>query len=232
MTSAPSTHGSPAIPISGPVDERLRRAWEWITEFVILPNPALGRDGDVCPYMAKAVARELVDLRQFDSSVGLGPTLDFIRDRLDELIIRSAGTGAEKIYHTSVIVPYGSSDEELTALVDQVHRELKPAFVARSMMVGEFWPQHEAPGVHNPEFRSQASPVPMFVLRHMVLTDVNFLSLPSTGPAQRLVYLDHYERTFAGNLSGSWARKLAAAQQQARAELDAAGAAGQDAERG
>jgi hypothetical protein len=208
----------PAIPIDGPVDERLRRAWEWITEFVILPNPALGREGDVCPYMARAVARDLVDLRQFDSSVGLEPTLEFIRDMRDELEKRGEAAGSERMYHTSVIVPYGSSDEELTTIVDGIHRALKPEFVARGMMVGEFWPEHEAPGVHNPDFRSQASPVPLFVLRFMVPTDVNFLSLPSTEPRQRLIYLEHYRRSFAP-LSGQWARKFDAAVEQANREL-------------
>ncbi len=210
-----------AIPVTGVADERLHHAWGWITEFVIKPNPALGRDGDVCPYMSKAVARELVDLSEFDCSVGLEPTLEYIRDRRAALLDRSADTGAEMIYHTAVIVPFGASDETLTEIVDQVHKRLKAEFVDLGLMVGEFWPDHEAPGVHNPDFRSQASPVPMFVLRHMVLTDVNFLSLPSNGPAERLVYLDRYRDHFAGRLTGTWARKLAAAQEQAHADLAA-----------
>ena len=42
-------------------------------------------------------------------------------------------------------------------------------------MLGDFHPFSQSPGIHNPDFRPLKSPIPMLVIRHMVISDWLFL---------------------------------------------------------
>jgi hypothetical protein len=200
-------------------EQRVETIDKWIREFVIRPHTDLGRDGIVCPFMSTTMRRKLLDVQTFDLSNGEEKASEFVIQSMEELTRRAAGFGGDRTYVTSVLIPYGLPDEEMAAALARLHAALKPEFVSRGLMLGEFWPRHAGPGLHNPEFRPSAAPVPMFVIRHMVPTDVGFLGAEEIPPADRLDYLAQYRRVLGARLTGHWAERLAAAEASARYEL-------------
>jgi hypothetical protein len=94
------------------------------------------------------------------------------------------------------------------------------------MMIGEFWPGHTMPGLHNHSFRPLAAPVPMLAIRHMVVSDLLFLSGPHIPPVTQVSLLADYERNLGLGLTGRWrARCHEAMAAAARAAAREAGTA-------
>jgi len=56
-----------------------------------------------------------------------------------------------------------------------VQQELKPEFVAKGIMIGQFHPYCLESGLWNQNFRPLQAPVPLLAIRYMVLTDFPFL---------------------------------------------------------
>jgi hypothetical protein len=192
--------------------ERLDVVIQWINDFVARPHEDLGRVGDVCPYMERAMRRKVADFHLFDGSTGDEALVSQVRELREALLEKAKSIDGDPVYLTTVIIPYGKEDDELADMLDRVHGILKPEFVERGLMLGEFWPGHVGQGLHNDQFRPLASPVPLVALRHMVLTDLWFLTLPGVEPEQQVEFLRHYRRVFDGQLSGRWQANVEAAE--------------------
>ncbi|WP_344866490.1 DUF6875 domain-containing protein [Amycolatopsis ultiminotia] len=182
--------------------------------FVAAPHPDLGRPGDVCPFMRNALRNGRVELRQWDATAG--------RAELDRILVSvreelAGDESAEAARRSVVVVPYGIPDDELIGLVQSVQRELKSSFVESGLMLGEFFPGNAAAGLHNSEFHPLASPVPLLGARHMAPTDLAFLAASDIPGDEALRLLGHYRRIFAGTLGDAAERKLAEAEERARA---------------
>lgn len=199
--------------------ERVATARRWMDEFLVLPHPDLGRAGVVCPFMTRALRDELVELVPFDATAGADALRALARDLRDGLEKRAVDAGALRIYLATVIVPHGAPDGAMREVVEQVQLELKDEFVERGLMIGEFWPEHTGTGLHNADFRPLAAPIPMLAMRHMVLTDLAFLSGGHVPADQQLFFLAHFRRVFAEQLTGPWTAKLDAAEAAARASI-------------
>lgn len=206
---------------SGDLDaeNRLRIVIQWIDDFVARPHADLGRVGDVCPYMERAMRRDYADFRAFDGRDGDNALLALVREVRETLLERADKLEGDPAYLTTVIISHGLPDAELADMLGRVHEVLKPEFVERGLMLGEFWPNHVGPGLHNDQFRPLASPLPLLAVRHMVLTDLYFLTLPNVVPEQQLEFLEHYSRIFDGQMSERWRTKLLTAEADARAAL-------------
>lgn len=220
-----SSSDAPGLPqLAWAADERRRlaTAWRWIEEFLAQRHPQLGRDGDVCPFVTRSLNRDLLDVESFDVREGDDAMRDRARELRDALLIRSASAGDNRVYLASVIVPYGQPDRIITRQIERVQSALKPEFVSRGMMIGEFWPGHTMPGLHNRSFRPLAAPVPMLAIRHMVVTDLLFLSGPHIPPVTQVSLLADYERNLGLELTGRWRARcheaMAAAAQATAAE--------------
>lgn len=199
--------------------ERVATARRWMDEFLVLPHPDLGRAGDVCPFMTRALRDELVEFVPFDASTGADGLFAAARELRDGLEKRAVDAGAHRIYLATVIVPHGLPDEPMRAMVERVQLELKDEFVERGLMIGEFWPEHTGTGLHNADFRPLAAPIPLLAMRHMVLTDLAFLSGGHVPADKQLFFLEHFRRVFAGQLTGTWTAKLDAAEAAAHASV-------------
>lgn len=77
------------------------------------------------------------------------------------------------IHRARVILP--TRLEGAATAVDTVQRRLKPVFVERHLMIGQFFEECEEPGLWNADFRPLKTPVPLLAIRSMVPTDVAFL---------------------------------------------------------
>jgi len=217
--SHPRVPSSQSAPQTSAHDEhhRLAAAVRWIEEFLTGHHPDLGRDGAVCPYTATSLRRGLMRVVSYDASAGDSAFLDVVRRLLDELRGAASLLGDEAIYSASVVVPFGVADPVILGQIERVQVALKPECVSQGVMIGEFWPGHAMPGLHNRAFRPLATPVPMLAMRHMVLSDLSFLAAPHIGPLQQISYLASYERAMGARLIGRWRTRWAEALSSAHA---------------
>ncbi|HEV8580105.1 MAG TPA: YbaK/EbsC family protein [Thermoanaerobaculia bacterium] len=155
----------------------LRRIVAWAEEYLCRPHPELGREGPVCPYVQVAMKKGLFYLavcrgRDFDRD-GIEGTLVRYRDWFLDLEPRQE---ADAAFKTILILFPDLLPEDVPGLVDATQERLKPIYVEKGLMIGEF---HAGPpkkaGLWNPDFLPLRSPVPMLVIRNMVPTDFAFL---------------------------------------------------------
>ncbi|GIJ45285.1 hypothetical protein Val02_21710 [Virgisporangium aliadipatigenens] len=202
--------------MSSEASERIERAKRWIAEFTTNPHPDLGRDGVVCPYTTRALRREHLTCHPFDARSGDGAMVAFVRRLRDDVADTAARVGADRVYLVRVAVPYGLPDPLLRAMVGRVHATVRAEFVSGGFMAGDFWPAHEAVGLHSRQFRPFDSPLPLFGVRHMVVADLAFFCMPDIPPGVRLDYLARYRQVFGAGLNAHWAQRLSAAEESAR----------------
>lgn len=165
-----------AIPTAGNVDDTLRSLMDvarWLDEHVSRPNAALGRAGDVCPWTRRA--SELGTLGITLCATRAARALDATLLKLRRELL---GVG-ESVYagspFRSIVAVFPWRGPEIERLIVAAHRRLKPAFLAKRLMLGEFYPSCTKPGLRNPEFRPLQSPWPLLVIRPMVEADLEFL---------------------------------------------------------
>jgi len=198
-------------------EEAIRRmhiAWAWIESFLTHPSTELGREGDVCPYMRRAMRKNYVAMRAFDMGLGDVALAELVRNLREDMLDRAARLEqtSERNYVAAIIVPFGAADELMVQVLGRIQPSLKPEFVERGLMLGEFWPGHQDSGLHNEDFRPLASPLPMLAMRHMVLSDLGFLTKARVSPQTQAEFLSCYRRTFTGQLTAQWERKLSEAE--------------------
>jgi hypothetical protein len=153
----------------------IRRVDDWVRERIAAPHPELGRSGDVCPFVAASFNND--GLRY---AVVPG---DDLSAATVTAVVASLGTHFDHVrrqssrphLQTFITLFPGMTDEALTPIILSVHHTLKDSFVRAHRMLGEFMPDYESPGIHNPHFRPLTSPVPLLVIRSMVANDSIFL---------------------------------------------------------
>lgn len=213
-----------SVPVDDPIldpaaQERIDLAWRWLNDFPVNPHPELGRTGPVCPYMGRALEHHVVRLFPFDAREGDEALAARARELRMEFQDRCRRRESERSYLVFFLVPYGLPEPALKALVERVHAQLRPEFVAGGMLAGDFWPAHETPGLHSASFRPFASPLPILGMRNMVPGDLAFFAAPDTPPEVRLTYLGYYRDVFGGTLSEYWQQRLDRAERDAQAAL-------------
>ncbi|KWX00857.1 hypothetical protein TH66_02750 [Carbonactinospora thermoautotrophica] len=199
--------------------DRMAVAWRWLTDYTAQPHPDLGRDGVVCPFMVRALRRGYVTMVEFDATEGDAALIALARKLRGDMERRGEEIGSDQIYLVSLVVPYGLPDPELKAMVGRVHATIKPEWVQRGFMAGDFWPDHETVGLHSDTFRPFASPIPMLGMRPMVPMDLLFFVKHERTAADRLTYLRYFRHVFRGKLNDYWQERLDAAEVEAEREL-------------
>jgi Domain of unknown function (DUF6875) len=159
-----------------PVDARkpLRDVACWLEDFLNRPHPLLGRSGEVCPW-----TRRTLDL----GKLVLAPIASdepaevdrILYALLDEFSSMDPTKGADAAFRSIVSVFHRLEPHAAAEFIVATHTRLKPAFLGRGLMLGEFYPSCRKPGLRNPEFRPLRAPVPLLVIRQMVEPDVEFL---------------------------------------------------------
>ena len=189
-------------------EEHVSVVEEWVAQSLTRPHPDLGREGVVCPYTVKATRDDRLHVLPFDAREGDDAFVALARKLRDGLEKIAPDLGADRIYLARLMVPYGLGQAELQAMVERVHTRIKPEFVARGFMAGDFWPGHDGTGVHNADFRPLSSPTPILGIRHIVPPDLIFFVAPENSLAERIRYLADYRNTFEGRLNAYWSAQL------------------------
>ncbi|RMI33039.1 hypothetical protein EBN03_13580 [Nocardia stercoris] len=176
-------------PGHGAATESLRT---WAESFLTRPNPDLGRDGSVCPYVRPALDRGLMwvccisghrpDIRQLRETM---------YDALDIYPTLTQGHASAKSVLCAMVTLFPQVTDY--RMVDDLHEEFKSSFVDQGTMLGQFYPGCAQSGLWNKEFRPLNSPVPMLVVRSMMSTDFPFL-------LERPEWMNAYVRKFAPQL--------------------------------
>ncbi|MEU7863709.1 DUF6875 domain-containing protein [Nonomuraea sp. NPDC049141] len=146
-------------------------AGTWVREYLCRPHPELGRSGPVCPYARRALDRGMVWAVTWPDCPADATAMTAIMAECLHWFERSTDPDQALL----VLFPrLTAADHGLT--IEGVQRRLKPAFVRRGLMIGEFHDgPPDVPGLHNPWFRPLRSPVPLLAVRHMVHSDLPFL---------------------------------------------------------
>jgi len=204
--AAPAQHRLPLLTASqvdqmaataGPLAEILG----WVRSFLARPNPELGRTGPVCPYVPTALSLDTIWCALVPGAVTDPAHLAAVIGEYRDLFLSLEPRQLPEAMNKAILIVFPDLGEGGAAVVDEVQRELKPRFVETGLMLGEFHGANESPGLRNPDFRPLRSPIPMLAIRHMVETDLPFLTRSLDPPAMRASFMRSYLRRLGATVS-------------------------------
>jgi hypothetical protein len=178
--------------VPGPHREVLDEILRWSEDFLVSAHPGLGRAGPVCPYTAPSLRRDLYHLGvPVDDGGGLDlpSVISQLRARHGRL---SADLSREDQELLALLVALPHLDHEDSTELDELQRKAKGEFVANGLMIGQFHPVCPEPGLWSATFRPLRSPVPLLVVRRLLVFDLPFLDSEA--------HLDQYLRRFADTI--------------------------------
>jgi len=162
----------------------------WLEDFLNRPHPLLGRSGEVCPWTRRTL--DLGKLLLAPIATDEPAEVDrILYALLDEFSSTEPTNGADAAFRSIVSIFHRIAPRHAAEFIVATHARLKPAFLDRGLMLGEFYPTCRKPGLRNPEFRPLRAPVPLLVIRQMVEPDVEFL-------LDRDEFVEAYLRTHRG----------------------------------
>ncbi len=183
----------------------LVRIVDWCESFLGKPSGLVGRSGNVCPFVPEAMMRAAlkfatVALRK-DGTEAVVEIEEMIVACRDHFLAGEQMGGEIDTFGAMVIIFPDVASEEAPMLIDRSQRELKPIFVQKGLMLGEFHPHCATPGLRNRYFYPLRSPIPLLAIRHMVESDVDFLMAPNDPALTRVKSLKAYLKCLGSSLS-------------------------------
>ncbi|MDX6739387.1 DUF6875 domain-containing protein [Actinocorallia sp. A-T 12471] len=147
----------------------------WARDYLVNAHPDLGRKGPVCPYAQGSLSRRAFYLHVVPEPVTRLDEITGVAEKYRDWFLELAPRAEPDALFTTILLLFPEVRD--LALIDRAQAALRPSFVSRGLMVGEF---HDGPppkgGLWNPEWRPLRSPVPLLGLRHMVPSDRPFLA--------------------------------------------------------
>ncbi|MEU7791327.1 DUF6875 domain-containing protein [Amycolatopsis sp. NPDC049159] len=172
----------------------------WLDEFIMRPDRRLGRRGAVCPFVAPALAQDIVCFTTLRSP---GRTASDAYERclvLADLFLERFA-GKPEFRSAALLAFFPDVEPEAAAdFIDGGHRLLRMPFVRLGLMIGEFHPRSTVASVHNPEFTVGRSPVPIFAVRALSGHDLMFLDRDDYPPAVRYEFVRQFDRYLGAQL--------------------------------
>jgi hypothetical protein len=198
---------------------------DWCEHFLGRPSKLVGRSGNVCPFVPESMMRGSLKFAviEFENrGTAIIPEIEAIvpvfRDRF---LADEKAAGKMDIFGSWVLIFPDVATEEAVEVIDAPQRRMKPSFVKEGLMLGEFHPISLSPGLRNPAFRPLRSPIPLLVIRHMVESDIDFLSRPFDPAPIRIQSLKAYLQFLGTSLSAASQMKAKAALKVAEEDLRA-----------
>jgi hypothetical protein len=117
-----------------------------------------------------AIEQRLVDM--VEEFVTVAPAYDPIKER------RADGAPSPQVFKAFLLVMpnfrlLGSRNAD--SLMDSIHEKIKPEYVKRGLMLGQFYSTCQQEGVYNNAWLALTSPWPAFAARYMVRHDSLFV---------------------------------------------------------
>lgn len=166
---------------------------EWTRAFLCRPHPDLGREGPVCPFTLPSLSQH-----HFWLTTCMGEEIDQegvtgIIERYREWFFELEPTnGSQMILKTILIIFPELSHEKARIQIELLHKRLKPDFVRRSVMLGQFYQGCPETGLWNDHFYPLEAPLPLLVIRNMVPSDFPFLHGRRGNGEMLIAYLNRF----------------------------------------
>lgn len=168
----------------------LRRVLDWSRDFLVNGHPSLGRSGPVCPYTQPSLRKDLFLFATPSGGSGEEQLADAVTALRECYRGLSAGLDGDDRELLTVLLLLPDLDPVDPAPLDALQYAAKDDFVAQGLMIGQFHPRCDEPGLWNRDFRPLRSPVPLLAVRRLLVFDLPFLA-----GTER--HLDHYLQQFA-----------------------------------
>ena len=181
-------------------DSSLTRIAKWTREFLARPHPQLGRKGAVCPFVPLSLVMDSIWLAEVSEPTASFESISQIITEYRDLFLRTEPTTGSDSLQKAFMIVFPALGVDGAALVDKVQYALKKYFVDMGLMLGEFHAANEGEGLRNPDFRPLRSPVPMLAIRHMVESDLPFMTRESYPPKERASFMRSYLSRVGGSL--------------------------------
>jgi hypothetical protein len=169
-------------------DTPVTRVLSWLKEFIAQPNAQLGRTGTVCPFVPKALRLSVLWLTEV-AFASLPAELESFRDKFFSL----EPTDAERKIGKTVLVVV--PDMPADVLTDGRWLTWLDRYLEVGLKLTLFHPQSKQSGMHNHDFLSHASPLPVLTIRHLHVRDRAFVTQMAGTPEGDLLSRAH-ERLF------------------------------------
>lgn len=184
----------------------------WITDFVALPHEDVGRQGPVCPFMPRALnSNSLLFADVPTKNLKQGELQTLVKSYAETFLTTEPTRGKARLNKAIVLTLQDIATKDIAETIEGTQRELKRYFVERGLMLGEFHATHQGRGIRNEKFFPLQSPIPLLVIRHMIPSDLPFLTKMSDSPKDRLLFLTAYAKSFVWCLPKDRLNELALA---------------------
>jgi hypothetical protein len=172
----------------------MTEALRWMREFLSRDHPDIGRPGSVCPFVPGAVQRETLLIAADESvdPIDVEATMIAIAQEFEGSI---AELGPQAQFAADVVVFPNITASFAPGSIDAVQRRLKPSFVERGVMIGEFHQANETPAASpnaTSGFFPNRAPIAMLAIRSAVDGDLRFLKFEGLSAVERLRLLRGY----------------------------------------
>jgi len=166
---------------------------DWLTGYICVPHPELGRSGPVCPFVTLSMRSDAIGFVMHSEFDGSEPErlTDLLHSYLTKFVDTAPRSPAKRRQRSLVIVLPNIARERY-AVLDAIHSDMKSEMVLRGAMLGQFYEGCPQTAARNSDFHVSTGPVPCFAIRHMAPHDVLFLH-------SRRDWFAEYHRRFAAD---------------------------------
>lgn len=162
----------------------------WARRYLVSSHPELGRNGPVCPYTQPSLNKGLFHLAATSGDTDVGAAVESLRSWHERLSRRMPAADRELL---TILLVLPHLDFHDSTGLDELQREAKDRFVADGLMIGQFHPACNAPGLWNHDFKALRAPVPLLAIRKLVVFDLPFLM-------DNTAHAESYLRQFAPDI--------------------------------
>ena len=145
----------------------------WIRNVLAQYSPVLNRQ--VCPFITRALDRCTIFYAPVTGCLSPDDVIVAMEELVSHFEILRPRDGPDAKLKTLVAIFVDVQPEDGARIVISAHHELKNRCTERGLMVGEFGPGYWLPSTRNAAMNVGEAPVPVLVLRHMIVSDRRFL---------------------------------------------------------
>ncbi len=171
----------------------------WARKYLVSPHPELGRNGPVCPYTQPSLHKGLFHLAALSGEGDVSAAVESLRGWYERLGATLPAADRELL---TVLLVLPQLDHTDASGLDELQRVAKDQFVEDGLMIGQFHPVCDTPGLWNPEFKALRAPVPLLAIRKLVVFDLPFL-------VEHKAHAESYIRRFAPEIPPRIRKQLA-----------------------
>jgi hypothetical protein len=177
----------------------VREILAWARRYLVSPHPELGRNGPVCPYTQPSLHKGLFHLAALSGDGDVNEAVESLRTWYERIGATMSAADRELLTVLLVLPHLDYSD---AGGLDALQRVAKDKFVEDGLMIGQFHPVCDAPGLWNPDFKALRAPVPLLAIRKLVVFDLPFL-------VEHRAHAESYIRRFAPEIPPRVRKQLA-----------------------